>query len=333
MSGPIPAVWPANSGGSGAAPVLDSAAMDTVSAPAVHAPDRATVTAFVGAVLIGGVNFLAVKFSNEELTPMFGATLRFAAAALLFLIAGVGRVALPRGRAFWGAAVYGFLGFGIAYALIYYALVGLTAGTTSVVMASVPLVTLILAVVHRQERFSIRGVVGGLLAMAGIALLSTGSLGGEVGFGYFFSALLGVVAVAESSVVIKSFPSADPIATNAVGMGVGTVFLALFSFVLGEPWVLPQASRTWLALGWLVVAGSVGLFILYLYVMGRWAASATNYAVTLMPVVAVTLGAVFANEAISWQLIVGGGLVLMAVYAGALSREKESGAAAEAFVR
>lgn len=288
------------------------------------------MAAFVGAVLIGGVNFIAVKFSNEELAPLFGATLRFSAAtALLFLIAGVRGIPLPRGRALWGTVIYGLLGFGIAYALLYYALVVLSAGTTSVIMASVPLVTLVLAVVHRQERFSLRGILGGLLAVAGIGLLSTGSLGGEVRVGYFLAALVAVVAIAESSVVIKGFPKADPIATNAVGMLVGAILLAVFSLVLGEEWVVPQAGRTWLALGWLVVAGSVGLFILYLYVMARWKASATNYAVTLMPVVAVTLGALFADEVVSLQLIGGGALVLLAVYVGALGGDKEAGAARE----
>jgi drug/metabolite transporter (DMT)-like permease len=227
------------------------------------------------------------------------------------------------------AVIYGVLGFGIAYALLYYALVGLSAGTTSVIMASVPLFTLVLAVVHGQERFSIRGVVGGLLAIAGIGLLSTGSLGGEVRPIYFIAGLLAVAAVAESSVVIKGLPKADPVATNAVGMGVGTIFLVVFSLVLREPWVLPQEGQTWLALAWLVVAGSVGLFILYLYVMSHWTASATNYAVTLMPVVAVTLGALFADEVVSLQLIGGGALVVLAVYVGALSQSRQPGAAVE----
>lgn len=290
--------------------------------------DRSTLTAFVGAVLIGGVNFIAVKFSNQELDPMVGATLRFGAATfLLFAIAAIRRIPLPRGRALNGALVYGLLGFGFAYGLLYYALVGLSAGTTSVIMASVPLFTLALAVLHRQERFSFRGVLGGLLAVAGIALLSTGSLGGDVRPSYFFAGLLAVIAVAESSVVVKGYPKADPIVTNAIGMLVGTIFLAGASLVLGEDWVLPQASQTWFALAWLVVAGSVGLFVLYLFVMARWTASATNYAVTTMPVVAVTLGALLANEQVTFPLIGGGALVVLAVYVGALVRDKGSGAA------
>jgi len=269
---------------------------------------------------MGGVNFIAVKFSNEELAPMYGATLRFAGATLIFVAFGLlRRVPWPTRREFIGTFLYGVLGFGVAYALLYYALVRLPAGTVSVIMASVPLVTLVFAVLHRQERFSLRGVIGGFLAMAGIGVLSTGTLSGEIGIGYFIAALLAVVAVAESSIAIKGFPMADPVAVNGIAMGVGALFLAVFSLILGEPWVVPSMDSTWLALGWLVVFGSVGLFVLYLYVISRWTASATNYAVTLMPVVAVTAAALLADEPVTVSLLVGGALVLLAVYVGALS--------------
>jgi O-acetylserine/cysteine efflux transporter len=67
------------------------------------------------------------------------------------------------------------------------------------------------------------------------------------------------------------------------------------------------------------VVGSVGLFILFLFVIARWTASATVYALTLMPVVAVTLGALLADEQVTIGLLAGGVLVLVAVYVGAIS--------------
>jgi len=290
----------------------------------IHAsttPGRATLFAFSGAVVIGGGNFVAVKFSNEELAPLFGAALRFTgAAALFFGLAWTRRIPLPRGRAAWGAAIYGLLGFGLAYAFLYYALVGLPAGTASVILASVPLLTLAFAVVHGQERLSAKGIVGGILAIVGIAVLSARAMGGEVRAIYFLSALLGAVAAAESSVVAKSLPRLDPVVTNAVGMTAGAAMLWIASFALGEPWALPQTARTWVVLGYLVVLGSVALFILFLYVIERWTASAAVYAIALMPVVAVALGALLAGEPITWELTLGGILMMSAVYVGALSR-------------
>ncbi len=283
--------------------------------------DRATLAAFIGAVFIGGGNFLAVRFSNEDLAPLYGAAVRFGAAALVFFaVAAALRLPLPRGRALWGAVAYGSLGFGAGYALLYKALVGLPAGTTSVVMAAVPLVTLALAVAHRQERFSTRGVVGGILAVAGIALIARDGGGGNLEIGYLLAAVGAVVATAESAVVVKGFPRSHPVTTNAVGMAAGTVLLVLASSISGESWSIPDAGRTWLVLLWLVAAGSVGLFMLFLYVIARWTASASAYAITMMPVVAVTLGAVFADEAVTVALVIGALLVVAAVYVGALGR-------------
>jgi drug/metabolite transporter (DMT)-like permease len=202
--------------------------------PATTRLDRSTLAAFLGAAIIGGSNFVAVRFSNEELDPMFGAGFRFALATILLLgiMALTGR-RLPRGRAAAGALIYGLLGFGLSYALLYIALVELPAGTSSLILAVTPLFTLILAVAHRQESFSRRGLVGAALAVVGIAILSGGSLGSEFPLPYLLAAVLGAVCIAESSVIVKSFPRTDPITTNAVGMGAGTVLLAIGSLVFG----------------------------------------------------------------------------------------------------
>lgn len=283
-------------------------------------PDRSTLAAFAGAVVIGGANFPAVKLSNEELDPLFGAAVRFASAALLlFLLARLRRWPLPRGRAALGAALYGLLGFGFAYGFLYFALVGLSPGMASIVTAAVPLVTLALAVAHGQERFTRRGVVGGLLAIAGIGVLSARAISGDLPPVYLLSAAMGVAAIAESTVVVKRFPRAHPFTTNAIGMATGAGFLVIASLIFREEWIIPEAGQTWLVLTWLVLAGSIGLFALFLYVVARWTASATVYALTLMPIVAVTLGVLFTNEELSIELIFGAALVMFAVYVGALS--------------
>lgn len=294
----------------------------------------ATFAAFGAAVIVGGINFLAVKFSNEELDPLPGAALRFIAAGiLLFVISMIWRYEWPRGRAAIGAAIYGLLGFGVSYAFLYYAIVGLGAGPTSVIIAAVPLATLILAVIHRQEVLSARGVVGGVLAVIGIGILSIRSLEGDLGFSYVMAAVLGAVAIAESGVVIKGFPRAHPMTTNALGMAVGAIFLIVATFAFDQDWVLPSETKTWAALAWLIIGGSIVLFSLFLFVIERWTASATSYITTLFPVVAITLGALFADEEITIELIFGSALVLFAVYIGALSKAARSPAPHPEFTR
>jgi drug/metabolite transporter (DMT)-like permease len=282
--------------------------------------DPRTHAAFAGAVLIGGANFVAVSMSNMELPPLFGAALRFGSAAVLFLLlARASRVPLARGREAGGAVAYGLLGFGVAYALLYYALVGLSAGTVAVTMAAMPLFTLMIAVALGQERLSVRGLAGGTLALAGIAVLSFGTLGGDLGTSYLIAAVTGTVAAAASSVVARSYRAVHPLMMNGLGMLAGTTLLVAGSLLLGEAWLLPRATSTLLAVSWLVLLGSVGLFQLFLYVVRRWSASATVYAITAMPVVAVALGVLLLDQPVTASVALGGLLVMIAVYVGAIS--------------
>jgi drug/metabolite transporter (DMT)-like permease len=284
-------------------------------------PNSWTYAAFAGAVVIGGANFIAVSFSNMELPPLFGATIRFALASSLLLLIGRGRgIPLARGRSAAGAAIYGILGFGVAYALLYYSLVGLAAGTVAVILAAVPLFTLVIATLLGQERVSIRGIAGGLLAIGGIAVLSLGTLGADLNGPYLLAAILAAVAAAGSSVIAKGLPDVHPVNMNAIGMAAGTVLLAIGSLALNEHWALPRDPASIMAVGWLVLLGSVGFFQLFLYVMSRWTASATVYALAAMPVVAVALGAVMLDQPITSNVMAGGALVIAAVYVGAVSQ-------------
>jgi len=292
-------------------------------APAEGARDAdvATLAAFAAAIVIGGANYTAVKVTLEELAPLWGAGARFLLAAALFLaVVALARRPLPRGAALVGAAIYGTLAFGAAYALMYYALQELSVGVVSVVMATVPILTLLLAALHRMEAVTTRGIAGGALAVAGIALLSARSLGGDVPFRYLLAALVAPVVVAESTIVVKRFPRTDPVATNAVGMAVGGALLAIASVAAGEAWAVPDRAATWAATAWLVVVGSVGLFWLFLFVVQRWTASATAYALPLMPVVAVAVAALLAGEGVAPEEAAGGILVIAGAYVGALRR-------------
>lgn len=287
-----------------------------------NAADRSTLAAFGGIVLFGGLNGVAIKFSNQELPPFWGATLRFALAALLlFGIIAYRRIALPRGRALVGSLLYGILGFGVAYALAYWALIDTPAGLAMVIIALVPLLTLLLAVVHRLEQFRLQSAVGSLVAVIGIAFIFADRMGGPtpVPLLSLLAVVLGAVVIAETNVVVKLFPRSHPVAKNAVAMGVGAALLMATSLVAGEPLVIPQQVNSLAAVAYLVLVGSIGLFMLFLFVIERWTASATSYTLLLMPLVAVTAAAALVGEPITPALLAAGALVIAGVYVGAFA--------------
>src|SRR3989338_4707167 len=107
-------------------------------------PDRATLLGFVVTVLLLGANFVAVRFSNLELAPFWGATIRFGTASVvLLLVMRLRNLTWPRGAALGGAFLYGLLSFGISYALVYWALLSVPSGLTAVIFSTSPLATLI----------------------------------------------------------------------------------------------------------------------------------------------------------------------------------------------
>jgi len=113
-------------------------------------PERLTIIAFVISTVMGGGNAIAVRFSNVELSPFFGAAIRFIAASLLlFLFVFYRRLPLPRGRALMGVLIFGTLQFGINYALMYWSLLKVPAGMFQVILALVPLLTFFFAIIHR----------------------------------------------------------------------------------------------------------------------------------------------------------------------------------------
>jgi drug/metabolite transporter (DMT)-like permease len=242
--------------------------------------DRLTLGAFAVVVLLGGTNFVAVRFSNQELPPFWGASLRFAAASLvLFAAIAIGRFPLPRGRALAGALVYGVLGFGVTYAMGYWALRSVPAGTAAVVLASAPLFTVLLAWLHGQQGIHWRDLAGAGLALLGIAVMFRTSADADLPVLPLLGILVMAVCFAEATV-----------------------------------------AQTWIALAYLALLGSSAGFVLYLYVLKRWSASAVANQFVLFPLVAIVLAAWLERAPVTGPLVLGAGIVLAGVYVGVISQ-------------
>lgn len=294
-----------------------SAMNSTDSAP--PALNRLTLLAFALLVVIGGSNAVAVRFSNIELPPFWGAALRFlGAAAVYWAITLFRRTPLPTGRALWGNVIYGLLTVGLSYAFLYWGILKITASMTMVILATGPLLTMLFATAHRLEKFRWSGLAGALLALAGIVLAVSQALGTSIPLLSLLSVLAGAACIAEGTVLFKLFPRPDPLATNTIGTTVGAVFLVLVSWLVGEKWALPTTTSTWVAYAYLVLAGSVILFYLYLFVLSRWTASATSYSFLLFPVATVVIASWLTDESISTRFLLGGLVVLLGVWLGAL---------------
>lgn len=287
--------------------------------PMARNGERAAVVSFITVAVLAGGNAVGVRFSNRELAPLWGAGLRFcAAAALLIAVMAVWRVTLPRGRALTGAVLYGVFNFGASFGFAYYGLVRVHAGLGQTLLALVPLATLLLAVAQRQEHLRAAAVVGTLLSILGIGVMSRAPLEQSVPLLSLLAILASALCLAEAAVLVRRFPHVHPVAMNAIGMATGGGLLVVASAIARESIALPQRSATWFALGYLIVVGSVLVFVLYVLILRHWSASRAAYVFVFIPVVTVLLSAWLDHEPIGLGLLVGGLLVLSGVYIGAL---------------
>jgi drug/metabolite transporter (DMT)-like permease len=286
--------------------------------------DRWTLVAFFTGALLSAGNPISVKFSNVELDPLWGATLRFTlAATLMLLVMAALRLSFPRGRALLGAVLYGLFNFGLAFACLFYALVELGAGFLQILLAVIPLTTLFLAVLQRQERFTLTPVLGAVLAMAGVVLMSQIALNDAIPPLSILAAMGAALCLAEGAVLVRIFPPEHPVSLNAVGMTVGAGVLFLGSLLAGDTIALPTLRATWLALAYMVILGSGGVFILWVYVLKRWKASRAAYNFVLLPPITLVFSLWILDERVGVELILGGLLVLTGVYIGALRPQRD----------
>jgi drug/metabolite transporter (DMT)-like permease len=284
--------------------------------------NKSVYVAFGMIVLFTGINALAVKSTEAELPPYFGAGLRFGAAAIIIIILMlILRLPLPRGRSFVGAVLFGILGSGISRALLYYALEKLPSGPSMVLLALVPLLTFLFACLHKLENFSFKSLAGSFLAVGGIAVIVQGRINTDMPILPALAVVGAAACFAEATVIIKLFPQSHPITTNAVALTTGSIFLFILSALSGEVPTFPSSITTWESLIYLILIGSVATFILTIYVINHWTASASSYQFVLFPIITIILGVELAHEAMSGGLFIGTSLVLSGVYIGAIAKK------------
>ncbi|HEX9550499.1 MAG TPA: EamA family transporter [Candidatus Limnocylindrales bacterium] len=284
-------------------------------------PGVLVLAAFAVLVVFGGSNAIGVRFVLREMGPFWSAAIRFAIAGglLAALVMASGR-SFPRGERLLGSALFGIIGFGLAYLFLYEALRDAPAGTTMVILSIVPLLTSILASAQGVERLRRLGLAGAAIASLGIVVVAADQVRLDVPAIALVLLVAAAVCQAESGIVVKRFPPGDPVAANAVGMVLGAVMLAVVAIATGETLVVPLLPETWLAMAYLIGPGSIAVFLLVLFILARWTASATSYAFLLFPLVAIVFGGLLLGETVQPSFVAGGAIVLAGVYLGAVYR-------------
>jgi drug/metabolite transporter (DMT)-like permease len=274
---------------------------------------RVAVT-FVACALIWGSTFLAIRFGNEALPPFWAAAIRLAlASVLLFVIVRVLGTPLPRGRALRGAVLWGCFSLGVNLSLLYLGEETVPSGISAVLFATVPLSTALLAAGFGVERLVAQKLVATVLAIGGVAVIFAGELGVAVPFAGLLTILGAATAAALGNVLLKREPSPAVIPLNAIGTAVAALVCLIASFVAGETHAIPTTAAAWIPLLYLTLAGSLGAFVLFSWLVTHWSVSNASLVGVTIPIIAVILGGIVKGEQPAPLTYLGGAIVIVAI--------------------
>ena len=278
--------------------------------------------AFAVIYFVWGSTFLAIRIGVLEVPPLLFAAMRFFVAGVALFGWMIARGAPIPNRREWRSIFFlAFLIFLVDYGLLFWAERRVPSGIAAVMMATIPLfMALSEIMLLRTQRLTGRLAVALTMGIAGVAVLVSRSLnlgGAPVDRSGAIALIIAAISWSVASVLTRKLPlpSSKPLIAGAQ-MLVGGVLLALAAAVLGEFQSFHPSSVSrgaWLALLYLIVAGSIIGFTAYVWLIHHESPTKVGTYAYVNPIVAVLLGNLLAGEPLGPRTIVGTLLVLTAV--------------------
>jgi len=303
--------------------------------PIPPAPARWLIfAAFAAIYLIWGSRYVAIHFAVETIPPflMMGGRL-FAAGVALTLLSWRSGAPLPtrrqaRNLLLIASPMFVINAGGIALAEAH---LDIPSGMVAVLLATVPLwMVLVNWLLPGGKAPTPLVVIGLVVGFAGIVLLSAPENGADalnpLGVTVI---LLAAVAWAFGSIVLRrvDMPASAPISTGLQLMtgGAGLLLVSVFS---GELAAFDPAGVTLTSLAAMAYLGFFNSFIgfsAFVWLMRVVSPAKVATYAYVNPIVAVILGALLANEALTLRSLLAGAIILLSVFLITISADRVSG--------
>lgn len=285
-------------------------------------------------LLLGAIwssSFMWIKIAVQEIGPITLVAFR-ALFGLLFgvVVIFIQRVQWPRDFKSWlPLLLLGLTNVAIPFFLISWGEQSIDSAVASVLDATVPLFTILIAhyLLH-DDKMTLPKVMGLLIGFAGVVVLMSKDL-----FNASTNSLLGQAAVilasafyAMSSVYVRKTTEDTPgIMRSAIPLISASAVMWLSTFLFESPVQLPQLGITWIALLWLGIFGSGLAFVMAYYLIHEIGPTRTTMVTYLFPLGGVILGVTFLNEELTWQLITGAVLIVLSLVVANWEPKKQKG--------
>lgn len=269
--------------------------------------------------ILWGGSFLFVELALQGLPVLTIVWLRVAGAAgLLALWLGLIGPGFPKGRRNWGAlGVMGLLNNAVPFTLLVMAQGQITGGLASILNATTPLWTVLVAHVFTQdERMTKAKALGLALGFAGVLVIAGG--GGAASLWAVAACLGAALSYGFSGVWGRRF-KAMGLAPLQVAFGMlassALILLPLWA-AIDRPWAMDlPAARPLAAVAALAVLSTALAYILYFRLLAQAGAVMLSLVTFLIPASAIGLGVVILGEPVMPRHLAGLVLILSGLLA------------------
>jgi drug/metabolite transporter (DMT)-like permease len=252
--------------------------------------------------ILWGGSFLFAKIAVDELPPLTLALGRVAiAAAILAALAHAGAASLAALVRCWRAfAVLGVLNCAIPFSLIFWGQTHIPSGLASILNATTPIFTVLIAqVATRDEKLTTGKLVGVGAGFLGVAAMLGPDVLIYIGTGVWaqLACLVAAISYALAGVYGRRLADLSAVVVAAGQLIAATIVLAPLAALIDRPWTLsipsPGALAALLALA---VLSTALAYVIYFRILAR--AGATNLLLVtfLIPVSAIVLGTIVLGE-------------------------------------
>jgi drug/metabolite transporter (DMT)-like permease len=275
------------------------------------------------AACLVGSTVVASKVAAGGLPPFTATALRFALALPCFLaLMRASRQALPRlARRDWAILLVQAVAGSVGYtALLIAGLRSTSSADASVILGTLPVVSVVVAVLVLGERPGPRDAAAVALAAAGILVLSwqpadgTRALAGD--------ALVFGAVVCEALFILLNKRLATPLPPLVLStlMSAIGLLVSLPAAIAERPWTTSIDAAALLAVAYYALLPTVGGFLLWYAGTARVSGTEAALFTSLAPVAALLLTSVLLDEPVGWRQMAGIACVLAAVPSLALAR-------------
>ncbi len=265
--------------------------------------------------IVWGGSFFFAKIAVAELPPLTIVLARvvIAAAALHLLRLGLGQRMPAEGIVWRDFLLMGLLNNAIPFSLIFWGQKEIASGLASILNATTPLFTVLVAhMLATEEKATPSKLCGVVLGILGVALMLGLDLAGGLG-GHLCSELAVLAAAlsyAFAGVFGRRFRGRPPLSVAAGQLTGSSLLMLPPALLIDRPWALPMpGGGTWAALVGLALLSTALAYVIFFRILAR--AGATNLLLVtfLIPVSALLLGVGFLGETLSLHHLAGMALI------------------------